>query len=184
MPESLMIELHSSCCGCGGGSWVTGPGQGSPPCAADSGTLPAGAVLLSMRQWQEMGRPRNAEASASISDRTRTVERRQFKRFKLALRVRIQKPASAQGTPESEETMTEDLGIHGARVRCRLAVDIGAVVVFEDLDGGFQARAEVRSVFVGADRVQRLGLTFLDTPFPTERIPSNAAEAGTARVAS
>jgi hypothetical protein len=61
MAVDLMIEVHASYCGCGGGSWVTGLGQGVLPCLPETGALPPGAVRIPIRQWQALGRPRNAD---------------------------------------------------------------------------------------------------------------------------
>ena len=176
MVQELMIELHASYCGCGGGSWVTGLGQCGPHCAAEPGTLlPPGALLIPIRQWQAMGRPRNADVCGGVA------ERRRSKRYRAALKVRLQKWTIEHFEAVSEETVTEDLGIHGARVRSQLNVELGTTLILRDVATGIELRAEVRSMGRGADNVQRLSLAFLEATFPEDRIPTDAPEVGQVR---
>jgi hypothetical protein len=181
MAEELMIELHSSTCECGGGSWVTGPGQGVPSCTPGYSMLPPGALLLPIQQWQAMGRPRNAEACTQALEQKQNLDRRRFKRSNLALKVRLHWPADATGPGESEETVTHDLGVNGACVHSRLPVEIGAILILEDVINGVRLRAQVRAATIREGGLRRLSLTFVDGTFPRRHIPSNAPQVGEAK---
>ena len=52
-------------------------------------------------------------------------------------------------------------------------MDKGEVVEFEELDGAFKTRAEVRNLYVGEDRIPRLNLCFLDAEAPARLLPAS-----------
>jgi hypothetical protein len=65
-----------------------------------------------------------------------------------------------------ELTVAEDLSRGGARVPTSLALKKGEYVNVEELGGAFRLRAEIRNVFEGPDKVQRLNLQFVDGAVP------------------
>ena len=94
-------------------------------------------------------------------------ERRQYQRVENAfLNLKLTR-LSRDGQPEQEErTVAENLGKGGARVLTSLAVAKGDVIVVEEIGGSFKARAEIRNVYIGEDRISRLNLQFLDAEAP------------------
>ena len=45
-------------------------------------------------------------------------------------------------------------------------VRVGTILLVEEMGGSFRTRAEICNVYVGADRIPRLNLHFLDTEAP------------------
>jgi len=68
---------------------------------------------------------------------------------------------------KKEITIADNIGRHGARVLTEApAVGQGDLVEIEEIGGDFQTRAEVRSVWVGPDKIKRLGLKFVGRRAP------------------
>jgi hypothetical protein len=72
---------------------------------------------------------------------------------------RLDMPRPSPGI--GEETSTDNLSRGGARVKSRLALAKGEVLLFEDARGAFRTRAQIQEV-TGNAHDQRLHLRFLD----------------------
>jgi hypothetical protein len=92
-------------------------------------------------------------------------ERRQYPRLDVYVNVRLLRAEGASG-PREERTIAENISRGGARVMSSLAVASGEVLLFSEVDGDFETRAEIRGLYVGPDNVPRLNLRFLDWPAP------------------
>jgi hypothetical protein len=90
----------------------------------------------------------------------RHVERRRHERLPLYVNLKVQRTGD---TPGEERTVTENLSRGGARVLSTLPVAAGDVLVVSDIAGRASASAVVCHVFVGADHIARLNLSFTDT---------------------
>jgi hypothetical protein len=95
-------------------------------------------------------------------------ERRDRRRLEIFINVVLRRLDG----PGEERTIAENLGRGGARTLTSLPVAKGEVVDFEELNGGFRTRAEVRNIYLGADRIPRLNLRFLDGTAPERLVPS------------
>jgi hypothetical protein len=74
---------------------------------------------------------------------------------------------SAGNVVKKEITIADNIGRHGARVLTEApSVSQGDLVEIEEIGGDFQTRAEVRMVWVGPDRIKRLGLKFVGRRAP------------------
>jgi len=94
-------------------------------------------------------------------------ERRRFSRLVNAyLNLKLQRVDASGTTLQEERTVAENLGKGGARVMTSMAVAKGEVLLVEEMGGDFKARAEIRNVYIGEDRVPRLNLAFLDAEAP------------------
>jgi len=82
------------------------------------------------------------------------------------LNVKLSRVEAEGGAGQEEQTVAENLGKKGARVMTTMPVAKGEIVAFEELGGDFRARAEIRNVYIGQDRVPRLNLHFLDLEAP------------------
>jgi len=82
------------------------------------------------------------------------------------LNVKLSRVEAEGGAGQEEQTVAENLGKKGARVMTTMPVAKGEIVTFEELGGDFRARAEIRNVYIGQDRVPRLNLHFLDLEAP------------------
>lgn len=100
-------------------------------------------------------------------DRAQRQERRSERRLDIFMNVIVRCP----GQGREERTIAENIGRRGARTLTSLPIDKGDVVDFEEIGGDFRARAEVRHVFIGADRIPRLNLLFLDATAPSRLVP-------------
>lgn len=96
-------------------------------------------------------------------------ERRGSNRVDVFVNLKLMR---SNGTVQTEQTVTENLGRGGVRVMTSLPVNKGEIVLVEDSAGSFRLRAEVRNVFVGSDGVPRLNLRFIDGPAPESLIQS------------
>ena len=92
-------------------------------------------------------------------------ERRKWQRLGVFVNVRL-RWTSPGGQEIEEQTIAENIGRGGARVLTSLPVVKGDVVRLEEIDGDFQARAEIRNIYIGGDHIPRLNLRFLDAAAP------------------
>jgi hypothetical protein len=83
-------------------------------------------------------------------------------RFEVMVTVRLRRLDGRAEGPQEELTITEDIGLGGARVRTTLDVARGQLVHLEEVDGPFQVAAVVQNAATGADHVRRLHLQFTD----------------------
>ncbi len=91
-------------------------------------------------------------------------ERRGCSRLDIFVNVRLTRlhhPSARQ-----ERTIAENIGRRGARVLSSLPVETGEVLLFTEIDGGFETRVEIRGHYLGPDNIPRLNLHFLDAPAP------------------
>jgi hypothetical protein len=176
MNGTRRVELHGKTCSCRGGAWVLLDATQRSPCASGDEDSVEKAVV-DLEEWRQLGKPGSLEVFREAQGRVDTGERREFERFQVALPVRIARIATWRDpSAQTEETLAEVIAAGGALVRSRMAVEKGEMIRFR-LEG-YETRAEVMYVSMGAgagmDGVQRLGLKFLDAPFPQSLIPADA----------
>jgi hypothetical protein len=111
-------------------------------------------------------------------------ERRKASRLEAPLEVWL-KPLSANGAVTGKErTIAENIGRGGARVMTALSdLNVGDALIFEEAGGDFQTRAAIRHAYIGADRIRRLSLQFLETFPPTRLAPPDDLQAATTSAA-
>lgn len=107
------------------------------------------------------------------SDPSPRQERRQHPRLDIFVNVRLRRLGASETGPQEERSIAENIGKGGARVMTSLAVVKGELILFEEVDGDFKTRAEIRRVYVGEDHVTRLNLAFVDALAP-DRLVSTA----------
>ena len=88
------VELHSRVCSCGGGSWIILGEASHAPCSRDVRGSQAGVVIL-LSEWRSLGKPSNMESYAECANRVARGERREFKRYEAAMRVKLSRIPSA-----------------------------------------------------------------------------------------
>ncbi len=168
----MKVELHGRSCSCRGGSWVVFGNASASPCSGGE----TAALVVELTEWRTLGKPADLEAYQEATTRVQAGERREFHRFEAALDVRISRlPNWKTPNPQIEQTVTDVIARGGALVRSRMMVDKGEVLTFEP--GDYKSRAEVTYVSAPTgegDRLQRLGLRFLDAPLPDALIPQGA----------
>ena len=168
----MKIELHPKTCTCRGGSWVLMGDASTSECTP--GSSPDGAVVLELSEWRSLGKPASVEEYREISEKPSGKERREFKRYAVRLPVRVSRIASWRNPDvQAEDCETEVVAVGGALVACRMALEKGDMLIFEYRS--FRTRSEVRYVSEGeAAGTLRVGLRFLDAPFPDTLIPDSA----------
>ena len=176
MTDERRIELHGDECSCRGGAWVLLDATQRSPCGNGSGD--SARLVLGLAEWRQLGKPASLSVYREAQARVDNGERREFKRFEVQLPVRIARIASWRDpSAQSEDTLAEVVAAGGALVRSRMAVEKGEMIRFAVAEG-YDTRAEVMYVSLGSgpgsDGVQRLGLRFLDGPFPAALIPADA----------
>ena len=97
---------------------------------------------------------------------TSRQERRVHSRLDIHVNIRLTRLQAEAGARYEEITIAENIGRGGARVLTSLPVVKGELVLLQEVGGPFESRAEVRNVFIGADRIPRLNLRFLDRQAP------------------
>ena len=100
------------------------------------------------------------------SDPAPSKDRRRHSRLEIFVNVRLRGLEGSALEGREERTIAENIGKGGARVMSSLAVEKGSVLHFEEVDGSFRTRAEVRNSYLGEDNISRLNLTFLDQEAP------------------
>lgn len=112
-------------------------------------------------------------------------EQRADSRLGIPVDVVLARLDSSGAVLERERSLAEDVGRHGARVLTAFTgVNVGDVLLVEEVGGGFKSRATVRNEHKGADGVLRLGLEFLDATVPERLLPSEAPNASAPRPAA
>jgi hypothetical protein len=171
----MMIELHSKTCLCHGGSWMSFVGQSGSPCAKD-GRLPVGAVLVPLDQWRAMGKPHDLEEfDLALASLQGTVVQRQFERFEVRESVRLWRLEEDHPAGPYENTCTENLSQGGARVLSQLPLSKGDFIWFEQADGDFRTRAQIREITSGHHAERRLHLRFLDGFTPEQLLKKKSS---------
>jgi hypothetical protein len=94
-------------------------------------------------------------------------ERRIHTRLETPLNVTLKRLDARGQVVQEERTIADNIGRGGARVMTSMTgVEVGATVLIEEVGGDFRTRGVVRHAFVGADRIRRLGLEFLEQQAP------------------
>jgi curved DNA-binding protein CbpA len=94
-------------------------------------------------------------------------ERRREPRREMHVNLFLKLLDPAGNVVKREITIADNIGRHGARVLTEApALGQGDLVEIEEIGGDFQTRAEVRSVWVGPDKIKRLGLKFVGRRAP------------------
>ncbi len=79
-----------------------------------------------------------------------------------------------------ESTLAENIGRGGVQVLTAMpSLAVGDIVSVTERGGDFQARAAVRSAYIGPDRIRRVNLEFLDRQAPDRLVPAEDASTGT-----
>ncbi len=169
------IELHPKSCSCGGGSWMVFSGNSNSPCKPAGGG--DGNVTLTTQQWRHIGKPANADAYRESESRAEAGDRREFQRFEATLDVKLSRVSSWNDRQaQTEAARTEVIAKGGALVRSRMPVEKGENLMFIVGDD-YTTKAEVlyvNTANAGGESFLRVGLRFLDEPFPDKLIPANA----------
>ena len=100
------------------------------------------------------------------SDEGPSRHQRRFRRLDIHVNVRLRGGTGSALEGREERTIAENIGKGGARVMSTLPVEKGDVIRFEEVDGSFKTRAEVRNRYIGEDNIPRLNLAFLDKEAP------------------
>ena len=99
-------------------------------------------------------------------------ERRKVPRLDVYVNMRIRRLVDDGSGRREEQTIAENIGRNGARVLTSMNITKGETVEVTEVGGSFRARAEVRNVYVGQDRIPRLNLCFLDAEAPARLVQS------------
>jgi PilZ domain len=114
-----------------------------------------------------MSATRLREVTLSSSEGPASAELRRHPRFSISYRLLI-RWLECDDCHE-ELIRAEDVSRSGARLVVRSPIAEGEVVFVQGWDGdGFEARAEVRRVYVGHDGQTRLGVAFIDAEVPEQ----------------
>jgi tetratricopeptide (TPR) repeat protein len=144
----------------------------------------AGEVAQALRQARQgpEAKPRVDEL-VTASPHDPSQERRQHSRLGISVDVILQRISAGGAVLQEERTVADNIGRKGARIMTAMAgLTVGDSLVLREVGGGFQARAAVRHVFKPDDRIQRLGLEFLDGSAPDRLVPTDAeTQRGTPR---
>ncbi len=101
-------------------------------------------------------------------------DRRRNTRLGISFDLVLRRVSPSGMTLEEERTIADNVGRHGARVMTTMkSLSEGDVVTVDEVSGPFRTRAVVRNTHVGADRIRRIGLEFLDREAPSHMIPSD-----------
>lgn len=177
MSAETRIELHSRSCSCRGGAWVLLDATLQSPCSGEAAET-AQKLVLGLTEWRQVGKPGNLESFQEAQARVEGGDRREFQRYEVTMRVRIERIATWRDpSAQTEETVADVIAAGGALVRSLMAVEKGEIIRFF-VGKDYETRAEVTYVAMGSgpgmDGIQRLGLKFLDAPMPESLIPEDA----------
>jgi len=112
-------------------------------------------------------------------------ERRKDSRLAISVDVLLRRLTPGGSLLQEERTVLDNIARHGARVLSSIiGFGVGEIVSVQEVGSDFQTRAEVRSVQLGADKIQRLGLRFLDRATPERLLPDGDSKPRLSPVAS
>jgi serine/threonine protein kinase len=121
----------------------------------------------------------NAAAAApplSTAARMAYSERRREGRLDIFVNLNLKRTATDGSVVQEERTIAENIGRGGARVMTAMtALAAGDVLLFEEVGGSFNTRAEIRNVYMGRDNIRRLNLRFIDHQAPDRLVHTEAA---------
>lgn len=110
----------------------------------------------------------------SLKARRDGPERRRHTRLGITFDLLLRRIGPNGTTLQEERTIADNVGRHGARVMTTMdGLEAGEVVSIEEIGGPFRTRATVRNTHVGADRIRRVGLEFLDREAPANLVPAD-----------
>jgi hypothetical protein len=136
----------------------------------ESGALRVGVMFLGKHPPKGFDRAGSRYLLPEDGPIDRRQERRVHGRLDIHVNMRLRRLVPTGGTPSEEMTIAENIGRGGARVLTSLPVAKGEVVEIEEVGGTFYTRAEVRNIFIAADRIPRLNVRFLDRTAPDHLI--------------
>lgn len=87
---------------------------------------------------------------------------RSEQRYEIFVNLTLQEMDEFGAVLREEVTVAENMSLSGARVMTSQRYATGDILLLLELEGGFECRAEVRHTWIGADRIRRLNLKFLD----------------------
>jgi serine/threonine-protein kinase len=119
-------------------------------------------------------------ASPAVSDATSEPvsgprsERRRDTRLPISLDLMLRRLGAGGSVLQEERTVTDNIGVHGARVLTTMSdVAEGHTVSIQEVGGSFGTKSVVRHVSTGVDRIRRLGIEFVDRNAPHHLVPSD-----------
>jgi serine/threonine protein kinase len=103
------------------------------------------------------------------------VDRREETRLDIFVNAVLKRLGPDQRVLRQERTIAENISRRGARVMTSMTdIARGDVVIFEEAEGQFSTRAEVRNSLRGRDNVHRLHLRFLDKRAPDRLVRTDS----------
>jgi hypothetical protein len=111
--------------------------------------------------------PVRAPEPAPVADKH---EQRRHERFDIFVDFVVEQVDEWGAVLAEERTVAENLSFGGARVKSSLSVWKGDVLMVRELAGRFESRAQVVNAYIGADRVRRICLKFLDGHAPAHLV--------------
>jgi len=98
---------------------------------------------------------------------------RQHERYDMFVNFELEQIDEWGAILAEERTVAENLSLGGTRCLTSLPFHKGDVLTLRELDGDFEARAQVVNTYIGGDRVRRLNLKFLDGRRPDHLLRSH-----------
>jgi hypothetical protein len=103
------------------------------------------------------------------------MDRREETRLDIFVNALLKRLGPDQRVLRQERTIAENISRGGARVMTSMTdIARGDVVIFEETEGEFSTRAEVRNSLRGRDNVHRLHLRFLDKRAPDRLVRTDS----------
>jgi serine/threonine protein kinase/tetratricopeptide (TPR) repeat protein len=131
----------------------------------------AAEVAAALREIRQ--RPARPAPAAPAPAPPPPHDRRRHSRLGISVDVMLKRTGTDGDALQHERTVADNIGKSGARVMTSMTgLSAGDTVHLQEVGGEFETRAAIRHVFTGPDRIQRLGLEFLDRPAPDRLAPS------------
>jgi len=114
-------------------------------------------------------------AAPEPADAWPDTDRREETRLDIFVNALLKRLGPDQRVLRQERTIAENISRRGARVMTSMSdINRGEIVIFEETEGGFSTRAEVRNSLRGRDNVHRLHLRFLDHRAPDRLVRTDS----------